>query len=98
MKLKKKEDKGVDSSVLLRRGNKYPWEEIQRKSMEQRLKERPSRDCPTWRSILYTATKPTHYCRCQQVLNDRSLIELSPERLCQCLTNTEVDALSQPSD
>jgi hypothetical protein len=25
-------------------------------------------------------------------LADKSLIQLSPERLCQCLTNTEVDA------
>jgi hypothetical protein len=26
------------------------------------------------------------------------LIQLSPERLCQCLTNTEVDAHSHPLD
>ena len=42
-------------------------------------------------SIPYTATKPGHYCRCLEVLADRSLIRLSPERLCQSLTNTEVD-------
>jgi hypothetical protein len=30
--------------------------------------------------------------RCQQDLADRSLIYLSPVRLFQCLTNTEVDA------
>jgi hypothetical protein len=30
------------------------------------------------------------------VLADRSLIYLSPERLCQCLTNTEVEASSHP--
>jgi hypothetical protein len=35
MKLKKKEDQSVDTSVLLRRGTKYPWEEIQRQIMEQ---------------------------------------------------------------
>jgi hypothetical protein len=29
----------VDTSVLLRKGKKYPWEEIQKKSEEQRLKE-----------------------------------------------------------
>ena len=29
MKLKKKEDHSVYTSVLLRRGSKYPWEEIQ---------------------------------------------------------------------
>jgi hypothetical protein len=34
----------------------------------------------------------------QQELADRSLIWLSPERLCQCLTNTKVDAHSHPLD
>jgi hypothetical protein len=66
--------------------------------MEQRLKERPFRDCPTCGSIPYTITKPRHYCGFQQALADRSLIYLSLEMLYQCLTNTEVDALSQPLD
>ena len=44
MKLKKKEDQSVDASVLFR--TKYSWEEIWRQSVEQRLKERTSRDCP----------------------------------------------------
>ena len=48
MKLKKKEDQSEGALVLLRRGIKYPWEEIRRQSVEQRLKEKPSRDCPTW--------------------------------------------------
>ena len=39
-----------------------------------------------------------HYCGCQQVFADGSLIYQSPERLCQCLTNTEVDACSHPLD
>jgi hypothetical protein len=43
MKLKKKEDQSMDTLVLLRRGTKYSWEEIQRHSVEQRLKERSSR-------------------------------------------------------
>jgi hypothetical protein len=47
MKLKKKEDLSVDPSVLLRRGTKFPYEGMQRQNVEQRLKERPSRDCPT---------------------------------------------------
>jgi len=34
----------------------------------QRLKKRPSRHCPTWRSIPYAATKHSHYCWCQEVL------------------------------
>jgi hypothetical protein len=68
MKLKK-EKQSMDTSVLLRRDNK-----IQRQSVEQRLKERSSRDCPTWEFILYTVTKPRHYCGCQEVLAERSLI------------------------
>ena len=40
-----------------------------------------SRDCPTWGSIPYTVTKPGHYWRWSEVLVDRSLIWLSPERL-----------------
>jgi hypothetical protein len=39
-----------------------------------------------------------HYCGCQEVLADRSPIQLSPERSCQILTNTDRDAHSQPSD
>jgi hypothetical protein len=39
MKLKKKEDQSVDASILLRRGTKYPWKELQRQSVEQKLKE-----------------------------------------------------------
>jgi hypothetical protein len=44
-KLKKKEDQSVDTLILLKRGNKIP-KELQRQSVEQRLKELPSRDCP----------------------------------------------------
>jgi len=39
-------------------GTKYSWEEIQGQRVEQGLKERSSRDCPTWGSIPYAATKP----------------------------------------
>jgi hypothetical protein len=46
-------------------------------------------------SIPYTVTKPGSYCGCWEVLTDRSLIWLSPERLCHSLTNTEADAHSQ---
>jgi hypothetical protein len=34
-KMKKKEDQSMDTSVLLRRGKKYLWEEIQKESVEQ---------------------------------------------------------------
>jgi hypothetical protein len=74
---------------VLEGGTKYPWEVIQTQSVEQRLKKRPSRDCPTWGSIPYTVTKPRHYFGCQEMLVDRILIYLSSERLCPSLTNTE---------
>ena len=82
----------------LERGTQYPWEELQRQIVKQRLKEKPSRDCPTWRSIPYIVTKLRHYYGYQQVLADRSLVQLSPEGLYQCLTNKEVDGPSQPVD
>ncbi|EDL32040.1 mCG13682, isoform CRA_a [Mus musculus] len=34
--------------------------------MGQRLKERPSRDCPTLESIPSEDTKLQHYCGCQE--------------------------------
>jgi hypothetical protein len=56
------------------KGEKYSRKEIQKQSVEQRLKERPSRNCPTYESIPNTDTKPRHYFGCQEVLADRSLI------------------------
>jgi hypothetical protein len=67
-------EEGRPLPSFLKWGTKYPWEEIQRQSVEQRLKERPFRDFPTWGSITYTITNPRHYCGCQQVLIERSLI------------------------
>ena len=83
---------------FLEGGTNYPWKELQRRSMEQKLKVWPYRDCPIWGYIPYIVTKSRHYCGCQQVLAERSLIELSLERLYQCLTNTEVDACSHSVD
>jgi hypothetical protein len=73
MKLKKEEQSAVFQSIL-EKGTKYSQEKIWKQSVEQRLMERPSRDCPTWGSILYTVTKHRYYCRCQEVNTDRSLI------------------------
>jgi hypothetical protein len=61
MKLKKKEEQSVDTSVLLRRGNKHPLEEIQRQTVVQKLKERPSRHCPNWGSLPFTVNVSRHY-------------------------------------
>jgi hypothetical protein len=74
---------------------KYSQEEIWRQSVEQRLKERASRDCPTWDSIPYAVTKSGWSCGCWELLAERSLIWFSSERLCQSLTSTEVDAHNQ---
>ena len=75
IKLKKKEDQSVDASVLSGRVSKIlTGGNMETEWSRQKLKERPSRDCPTWGSIPYTVTKPRHYCGCQQVLADRSLI------------------------
>ena len=55
--------------------------EIQGQRVEQRLKERPPRNCPTWGSIPNTVTEPM-LLWIPEVHADRSLIYLSPERLC----------------
>jgi hypothetical protein len=73
MKLKKNEDQSVDASVLLRKGNKI----LTGGNKETKCRvetEGKSEDCPTWGSIPYTANKSRHYCGCQEVLADRSLI------------------------
>ena len=70
--------------------DKSTGKQIWRQSVEQRLKERPSRDCPTWGLISYTATKPGHCYGCQEVHTERSLIWLSSEMPCQSLTKTGI--------
>jgi hypothetical protein len=97
MKLKT-EDQSVDASVLLRMGNKILMEA----NMETR------RGAETEGKVIqrlahlgihpiYSHQTQTH-CGWQKVLSDRSLIWLSPERLCQYLTSTKVDTLSQTLD
>jgi hypothetical protein len=51
MKLKKKEVQSVDTSFLLRRGNKIPMEEVTETKFGAETEGRPSRDCLTWGSI-----------------------------------------------
>jgi hypothetical protein len=98
MKLKKKEDQTVETSVLLKRGNKIPMEGVTDAKYGAETEGKAIQRLPHVRIHLYTVIKPRHYCGCQQVLADRNLIQLSPERLHQYLANTEVDALSQPLD
>jgi hypothetical protein len=63
-KIKKKEDQSVDASVLLRIGNEILMGGNMEQSVEQRLKERPSRDCSTRGSIPYIDIKPRYYYGC----------------------------------
>jgi hypothetical protein len=51
MKLKKNEDQSVDTLSLLELGTKHPWKELERKILELRLEDAPSRDCHTQGSI-----------------------------------------------
>ena len=57
MKLKKKQDQSMYTRVLLRKGNKILMGANIEQSVEQRLKERLSRDCPIWGFIPDTVTK-----------------------------------------
>ena len=98
MKLKNKEDQSVDTCVLLRRGSKITTRENTKTKCGAKTEGRTIQRLPFLGIHPYTDTKPRHYCGCQEVHADRSLIQLSPERLCQILTNTDVDAHSQPLD
>jgi hypothetical protein len=93
MKLRKKEDQSVDTSILLRRGNKIPMEGVIETKFRAEIEEMTIQGIQTINNH-----KLIYYGRCQQELADMSLIKLSPERLCQCLTNTEVGAHSHPLD
>ena len=99
IKLKKKEDQSVDASVLLRRGNRilkggHTGTNHGTKTEGKAIQRLPHLGIHP----IYRHTKSRHYCRCQEVPPDRSLIELSLERLCQSLRNTEANACSQPLD
>jgi hypothetical protein len=96
MKLKKKEDQSVDTLILHRRGNKMPMKGVTETKYGAETEGMTIQRLPHLGIHPYTTTKPRHYCGCQQELGDRSLI--SHERLCQSLTNTEVDAHSHPLD
>jgi hypothetical protein len=73
MKFKKKEDQSVDTSILLKVGNKVSMGKVTETKCGAET-ERPPVTCPTWGPIPYTVTKLRHYCGCQQVLADRSLL------------------------
>jgi hypothetical protein len=74
MKLKKKEDQSVDTSFLLRMGNKITMEEVTETKFRAETEESTIQRLPHLGSIPYTTTKPRHYCTCQQDFADRILI------------------------
>jgi hypothetical protein len=71
MKLKKKEDQSVDTSVLLRKGIKILMGGCTETKCGAET-EGKTIQSTTWGSIPYKVTKPRHYCGCQQVLADRA--------------------------
>jgi hypothetical protein len=74
MKLKKKEDQSVGTSILLRRSNKILMKANMETKGEAETEGKASRDCFTWGSIPYTVTYRRYYCGCQEVHADRSLM------------------------
>jgi hypothetical protein len=73
MKLKK-EDQSVDTLMLLRRGNKTPMEGVTETKCRAETEGMTIKRLPHLGIHLYTVTKARHYCGCQQVLADKSLI------------------------
>jgi hypothetical protein len=74
MNLKKKEGQSMDTSFLLRMGNRIPMEGVTETKFQAETEAGPSRDSPTRGSIPYTTTNPRHYSICQKDFADRTLI------------------------
>jgi hypothetical protein len=64
----------VNASVLLRRGNKILLRGNMKRKCGAEIEGKSIQRFPKLGSILYTDTKPRHYCGNQEVLADRSLI------------------------
>jgi hypothetical protein len=72
MKLKKKEDKIVDASILLRRGNKILTGGNIETNYRAEIEGKASQSLP--HMGIHLVYKHRHYCECQEVLGDRSLL------------------------
>jgi hypothetical protein len=98
MKLKKKEDQSVDTSFLLRMGNKIRMEGV------TETKFRAETEGKTIQRLLHPEIHPIYNHQNQTLLHtperfaDRTLTYLSVVSLCQCLENTKVDAHSHLLD
>jgi hypothetical protein len=88
MKLKKKENQNQGPSVLLRWGNKIVTGPNMVTKYGTDTEAKVSKTARP--GYPYIVTKCKHYCRCEEVHHDRSLICMSPGSLCQSLTNIEV--------
>jgi hypothetical protein len=64
----------VDTSILLRRGNKTPKERVTETKCGAEMEGMTIHGCLSWGSIPYTITKPRHFFGYQQELADRSLL------------------------
>jgi hypothetical protein len=98
MKPKKKEDQTVDTSLLLRSGNKIPMEGGTETKFGAETEGKTIQRLPHPGIHPIFNHKPRHYYICQEDFADMSLTQLFLVRLCQCLTNTEVDAHSHVLD
>jgi hypothetical protein len=93
MKVKKKEEQSLDTSFLLRIGNKTPMEGVTETKFGAEMEEKTIQRLP------HPGIHPIYKHRTQALLYiqqdfaDRTLV-----RLCQCLANTEVDAHSHLLD
>jgi hypothetical protein len=74
MKFKKKEDQGVDTSILLRKGNKIPMEGVTKTKSGTETEGMTIQKLPHLGFSPSTTTKPRHYWRCQPELADRRLM------------------------
>jgi len=72
VRLKKKEDQNVNASVLLRRGNKILMGRNTGLMTGVKTKGKAIQRLPHLGIHPYAATKPRHYCWCQEVLTDES--------------------------
>ena len=72
MKLKN-EDQSVDTSFLLRMGNKISMEGVTETKFGAETEGRTIQRLPHWGSITHTTIKPRHYCICQKDFADRTL-------------------------
>ena len=73
MKLKKKEDQSVDTSVLLMKGNKITVGEDTETKCGAETEGKAIQRLPYLGIYTYTVTKSRHYYGCQQVLADIAL-------------------------